>query len=309
MWMSALGNAELPAGIPRVGVLNPQDAPPSMEDGLRQGLRDLGYVEGENIVIDWRRSARTPQQMRQQASELEKSDVALIVTMGTPATRAALDATGKPVVFMVGDPVATGFAGSLAKPGGNATGVSVLSTELNQKRLELLRELAPRARRIAYLTTPSNPLAAHDLAEMRKAARTLHLQLLPLNAQNADEVDAALKELRHGKADALVVTADLGLVAYKAEIARAVREARIPAMFPFKEYHDVGVLISYAPNYQGAMRRAAHYVDRILRGGKPAELPIEQTSQYEMIIDLRVAREMHIDVPEALLLRAHEVIR
>src|SRR5512145_2508044 len=133
IWISASANAALPAGIPRVGVLNSQDAPPSMEDGLRQGLRDLGYIEGENILIDWRRSGRTPEQMREQASELAKLEVDLIVTMGSPATRAALDATRKPVVFIVGDPVATGFAATLAKPGGNATGVSVLATVLNRK--------------------------------------------------------------------------------------------------------------------------------------------------------------------------------
>ena len=280
-----------------------------MEDSLRQGLRDLGYTEGENIVIDWRRSGRTPEQMCQQASELAKSEIDLIVTMGTPATRAALDATRKPVVFIVGDPVASGFAASLAKPGGNATGVSTISTELNQKRLDLLREVAPHARRIAYLTNPSNPLAAHALAEMQNAARTLHLQLLPLSAQNADEIDAAPKELRHGKADGLIVSADLGLVAYKAKIARVVREARIPAMFPFKEYHDVGVLMSYGADQHAALRRVARYIDRILRGDKPADLPIEQTSTYEMTIDMRVARQMHVDVPEALLLRADEVIR
>ena len=240
---------------------------------------------------------------------MAKLEVDLIVTMGSPATRAALDATRKPVVFIVGDPVATGFAASLAKPGGNATGVSVLSTELDRKRLELLRELAPRARRIAYLTNASNPSAAHDLAEVQNAARALRLQLLPLSAQTAAEIDAALKELSHGKADGLIVSPDLGLFAYRGKIAKAVREARIPAMFPFREYHDVGVLVSYGPDPPSAMRRAARYVDRILRGDKPAELPIEQISKYEMIIDLRVAREMHIDVPEALVLRADEVIR
>jgi len=280
-----------------------------MEDGLRQGLRDLGYIEGQSIVIDWRRSGRTPEQMRQQASELVRSKVDLIVTMGSPSTRAALDATRKPVVFIVGDPVAAGFAASLAKPGGSAAGVSVLSTELDRKRLELLRELAPRARRIAYLTNASNPSAAHDLAQAQSAAQALDLQLLPLSAQTADEIDAALKELRRGKADGLVVTPDLGLFAYRAKIAKAVREARIPTIFPFRDYHDVGVLMSYGPDPEDATRRAARYVDRILRVDKPAELPIEQTSKYEMIIDLRVTGTMHIDVSEALLQRANKVIR
>jgi len=280
-----------------------------MEDGLRQGLRDLGYIEGQSIVIDWRRSGRTPEQMRQQASELVRSKVDLIVTMGSPSTRAALDATRKPVVFIVGDPVAAGFAASLAKPGGSAAGVSVLSTELDRKRLELLREVAPRARRIAYLTNASNPSAAHDLAQAQSAAQALDLQLLPLSAQTADEIDAALKELRRGKADGLVVTPDLGLFAYRAKIAKAVREARIPTIFPFRDYHDAGVLMSYGPDPEDATRRAARYVDRILRGDKPAELPIEQASKYEMIIDLRVTGTMHIDVSEALLQRANKVIR
>jgi putative ABC transport system substrate-binding protein len=292
----------------RVGVFNPQGAPPSVERALRDRLAELGYVEGKTLVLDWRGSAATAGDMRGQAADLA-SKVDLIVTMGTPATRAVLDATTKPVVFIVGDPVAMGFAASLAKPGGNATGVSVLSTELNQKRLELVRELVPRAQRVSYLTNASSPLMAHDLEAAKRAAHALRIQLLPLSAQKGEEIDAIPELVKKHASDAIVIVADLGLLAQKSRLSRAVREARIPAIFPFKEYHEAGVLMSYGPNFTVAAQRAANYVDRIIKGAKPGELPIDQMAEYELIIDLRAARELHINIAPALLVRANEVMQ
>jgi ABC-type uncharacterized transport system substrate-binding protein len=307
--VSALpASADQPSPAPRIGVLDPQGASP-FEEYLRKGLRELGYAEGQNITIEWRRGAATQEEMRAQAADLARLNVDLIVAIGSPATRAALEATAKPIVMQVGDPVLAGFAASLARPGGRATGVSIQTTDLNQKRLELLRQLAPHARRVVYLNNLSNPLAVSDLAEMQKSARTLGVKLLTISASNDAEIDAALQALRKSAADGVVVTADLTLLANRAKVARAVREAKLPAVFPFREYHDVGALMSYSPNQVEVFRRAATYVDRILKGANPAELPIEQISTYEVVIDARIAREMHIKVPQELLYRADEVIQ
>lgn len=295
--------------IPRIGVLIPP-ANWSLEEGLRDGLRGLGYIEGQNIVIEWRRSAGTTEELRSLATDLAHSKVNVIVASGSPAARAALGATTMPVVFLVGDPVGSGFAASLARPGGNGTGLSVLSTELYPKRLEFLHQLAPRARRIVFLMNSSNPAVGTPLLDAtQKAARTLGVQIVTLDARNAGELDAALRAIPRSAADGILVAADLFFLANKSKIALAVRKAKLPAMFPLKEYHEDGALMSYGANYKDAMLRAARYVDKILKGAKPSELPIEQVSKYELIIDLRVAHELGIEVPQALLARADEVIR
>lgn len=299
-------HAAVAADPARVGVFNPQGAPPSVETALRQRLAELGYIEGNTLILEWRGSAATD--IRDQAGELA-SKVDIVVTVGTPATRAVLDATTKPVVFMVGDPVAMGFAASLGKPGGNATGVSVLSTELNQKRLELVRELVPRAKRVSYLTNPSSPLLAHDLEAAERAAHALSIQLLPISARTIEEINTIPHVLRRTSPDAIVIVADLGLLAQRSLLARAIRDAKIPAIFPWREYHEVGALISYSPDFTVAARRAANYVDRILKGAKPGELPIDQMAEYSLVIDLRVAREMNIKIPPGLLVRANEIMQ
>ncbi len=301
--------ADQPLRNPRIGVLMPPLAS-SPEEGLRQGLRELGYVEGKSIVIEWRRSAETEEQLKLLAMDLARSKVDLIVAVGGTAARAALTATTLPVVLApVGDAVGSGFAASLAKPGGNSTGVSAESTELIAKRLELLRVLVPRAPRIVFLMNSSDPIGARLLESAQQAARTLHVQLVTLDARNAGELDAALRALPRSEAGGVLVPADLLFLANKAKIASAIRKARLPAMVSLREYHDDGVLMSYVVDLKEAMRRAAPYVDKILRGAKPSELPIEQVSKFELVIDLRVAREMGITVPQELLLCADEVIR
>jgi putative ABC transport system substrate-binding protein len=292
----------------RIGAL----VPPvliSPEEGLRQGLRELGYIEGRNLTIE-RRIAGTNDALQSGVADLARSRVDLIVAFGTPAARAALSATSTiPVVFLSGDPVGTGLAASLARPGANVTGVSSLSTELMSKRLELLQQIAPRIRRVILLGNPSNPLNPGVLEEAQKAARTLRIHMIALDARNADELDAALRGIQRGAADAFVVSSDYLFLANRAKIAEAVIKAKLPAIFPWRDYHDAGVLMSYGANLKEIGRRAAIYVDKILKGAKPEELPIEQMSQYELVIDLRVARAMGLKVPRELLLRADEVIR
>jgi putative ABC transport system substrate-binding protein len=307
--LSASVHADEPP-IPRIGALVLPLATSPFEEGLRDGLRELGYIEGKNIVIEWRRSGVTNEELRLLAADLTRSKVQVIVVYGTPATRAVLEATTTiPVVFGSGAPVESGLAASLARPGGNATGVSVIITELTEKRLELLHQVAPRARRIAYLTNSSNPIAAAQLDAALKAARTLGLELLTLDARNADELDTVLGAMVRSQANGVLIGADPLLDASRSKIAAAVRKARLPAISPFREYHDEGVLLSYGTNQAEVGRKMAVYVDKILKGAKPSELPIEQMSKYDLIIDLRVAREMGIHVPQELLLRADEVIR
>jgi putative ABC transport system substrate-binding protein len=306
---SSAALADSPSTMARVGVLNPQTASASLEDALRQGLSQLGYVEGKNIVIEWRRTAETPEAMRGLATDLVNSGVDVIVAMGSPATRAALDTTTKPIVFIAGDPVASHFAMSLAKPGGNATGVSVVYPELIMKHLEFLHELAPRARRIIFLTNPSNPGASPAQQKLEQAAATLGVKIVTLTASNAGEIEVAIRSISRSVGDAVLVSGDLLLLANRQKIAQAVRKARLPAMFPFKQYHEAGVLISYGPDYDAGMGQVATYVDRILKGAKPSELPIEQVSKSELVVALRIARELGIEIPQSILVRADEVIK
>ena len=281
----------------------------SGEQGLRDGLRELGYIDGKSIVIEWRRSLGTDKELRSLASELASAKVELIVAFSTPAARAVLQTTTVPVVFLVGDPVGTGLAASVAHPGGHATGVSMLMPEMVSKRVQLLQQVAPGIRRIVFLMNSSNPLNVPMLEEAQRAARTLSVELVALDARNTDEIDAALRSMARGAAEGVIVSPDLLFVKNKTKIAQAVRKAKLVAIFPFKEYHDDQVLMSYGANTREGARKVAVYVDKILKGAKPSELPIEQMSKYELIIDLRVARAMGIEVPQDLLLRADAVIR
>ena len=281
----------------------------SPEEGMRQGLRELGYIDGKNLTIE-RRLGETSDALQSGAADLVRSRVDLIVAFGTLAAHAALSATSTiPVVFISGDPVGTGLAASLAHPGANGTGVSSLSTELIPKRLELLQQVAPRVRRVILLGNPSSALHAGVLKEAQKAAQTLRIQIVALNARNADELDSALRGVHRRAGDAVTVSSDVFFLANKTKIAEAVAKAKLPAIFPQRDYHDAGVLMSYGASLKEMGRLAAVYVDKILKGAKPGELPIEQMSKYELVIDLRVAHAMGLKVPQDLLLRADEIIR
>lgn len=303
-----VGHADSMPSVVRIGALTPLVAT-SPEEGLREGLAVLGYVEGANLIIE-RRRAETSDDLRSAAADLVRSKVNLIVAFSTTAARAALSATSTiPVVFLSGDPVGTGLAESLAHPGGNASGVSTLSTDLIPKRLELLQQIAPLVRRVILLGNPSSPLQVGVLKEARKAGEALHIQVVAVHARNAKELDAALLGLQHRAPDGFMVSSDLLFLANRAKVAAAVGRARLPGIFPWRDYHDVGVLMSYGSSTKEMGRKAAVYVDKILKGAKPADLPIEQSSSYELVIDLRVARELGLKVPQELLFRADEVIR
>jgi putative ABC transport system substrate-binding protein len=271
-------------------------------------LRELGYVEGKSIIVDWRRSLGTEEELRALTRQVAQEKATVIVAFWTPAARAAMRATSLPVVFVAGDPVATGLASNLAQPG-QATGVSMLNSELIGKRIQLLKQLAPSIRRIVFLMNPSNPLDGRMLEDAQKAAGALALDIMPVKARNVAEMDAALEALSRTPSSALLVSNDLLFLANSGKLSQAVRRGKHLAIFPFTDYHKDRVLMSYGPNSKIVTRRVASYVDRILKGAKPSELPIEQISQQELVIDLRVAHEMGVHVPDDVLLAADEVLR
>jgi putative ABC transport system substrate-binding protein len=294
---------------PKIGALVRPLVNAPYEAGLRAGLRDLGYTEGRNIVIDWRRSNGGDED-RLLAIELARSSVNVVVVFSTPGAQAAMQANPKmPVVFLAGDPVATGLAASIAKPGRNGTGVTGVLTELVAKRVELLHQLAPGARRIVCLVNPNNPVSVLQFDAAKAAARGLGVPLTKLDARNSTELDVALLELKRTTGSALVVTGDAVLLVNKDRIVRAVRDAKVPASFPYRDYHDDGALMSYGMNPYEVGRKMAGYVDKILKGAKPGDLPIERISEYELIINVRVARELGLEVPQNLLMRADEVLK
>ena len=302
--MVAMGAEQPP--LPHIGVLSV----PPVDGLLRAGLRERGYIEGKNIRIDWRSPYGNDQDAQSVAADLVREQVDVIVTFGTLGARAALSATATiPVVFSAGDPVATGLADSLVRPGRNGTGVSVVSTELAAKRLDFLHQLAPRARRIGYLMNSANPLGPVQLDEARKAAPMLGLELVILDARNVAELNERLRTLNRRSVDGVLVTPDPLFQMHKSAIAVAVHRAKLPGMFPYKEYLDDGTLSSYGPDLRELSYRMAVYVEKILKGAKPSDLPIEQISKYQFIIDLRTARALGIKVPQELLYRADEVLR
>ena len=293
---------------PRIGVIDPTGSA-NFAEGLGEALRQAGYSEGANLFIEWRRPSETEGELQSVVREMVRPKVDLMVTTGSPATRLALQGAALPVVFLVGDPVRAGFASSLAKPSGNGTGVSVVSPELGAKRLELLHQLAPKARRIGYLTDLSNPLVKRAMPGVQTAARTLGLQLEILDAPDPRELEVALRALQQRPSEALLVAPIAFYLSQAAAIARAASERRIPAMYAYREFVADGGLASYGPDLKRIGGVMAGYVIKILRGAKPSELPIEQMSKYELVIDLRAAREQGIKIPQEILMRADEVIR
>ena len=292
----------------RIGILAPP-AFTSPEEGLRQGLGELGYAEGKNLIID-RRTGGTNDALQSGAEDLVRLKVDVIFALGTAAGHAALTATSTiPVVFISGNPVGSGLAASLARPGANGTGISTLSIELVPKRLELLQQVLPRLRRIIVLGNSSSVLNAGFVKEAQMAAQKLRIRLIMLDATNGPELDTALRGIQRGTADAFMASSETLFLANKAKLAAAVAKARLPAIFPWRDYHEAGVLMTYGANLKEMGRQAATYVDRILKGAKPADLPIEQGSKFELVIDLRVARELGLKVPPEVLFRADEVIQ
>jgi putative tryptophan/tyrosine transport system substrate-binding protein len=298
--------------IPRVGFLGNSTA--ALEENLvqpfRDGLRELGYLEGHNILIEYRWAEGNYEQFPYLIAELIALKVDLFVTAGTPAAVAVKKAaTAIPLVMVaVGDPVGTGLVASFARPGGNSTGLTSLAPELEGKRLELLREVLPKVSHIAVLWNPANAYMITTQKEVQAAAAVLGIKVLSLAVQTMQEIDAALATIRTEQPDALNVLADRLFLHERARIMDFAAHHQLPGVHAYRELVLAGGLMSYGPSYAHMHRQAASYVDKILKGAKPADLPVQAPTKFELVINLKTAKGLNIELPPTLLVRADEVI-
>ena len=298
----------------RIGFLHPGSAlpePASLET-LRQGMRELGYVEGQNLVMEYRYAEGREERLPDLAAELVRLNVEVIVAGGTSATRAAQHATRTIPIVMTGtnDPVGAGFVASLARPEGNITGLSFLGAELPGKRLELLKEAVPQSTRVAVLANPASPTYDPVMHNLTGAARALGLSLHLVEVRRAEELESAFAAMTHAGADALIVLSDPALMApLQGRVVDLAAERRLPAIYDWKFYVESGGLMSYGPSFQDIYRRTATYVDKLLKGATPADLPVEQAIKFELVINLKTAQALGLTVPPSLLFQADEVIR
>jgi putative ABC transport system substrate-binding protein len=302
--------AQLATKVRRIGILT-TSAPRSSAylQAFEQGLHELGYVENQNLAIEFRTAEGKVDRLPALAAELGRLQVDIIVTQGTPAASAAKNATSTiPIVFAgAGDPVASGLVASLARPGGNLTGLSILAPDLSAKRLELLKEAVPKASRIAALHTggTSVPLSLRPTEE---AARSLGLQLQVLEVRGPDDFESAFAAAVRGRAQALVVLPSPILTYHQKPLVGLAAKHRLPALYQARDFVDAGGLMSYGLSLRDHFRRAATYVDKILRGAKPAELPVEQPMKFELVINMKTAKALGLRIPPALRLRADQII-
>jgi putative ABC transport system substrate-binding protein len=314
-WPAA--RAQQPAKVPRIGYLTIArlDLPETQAilDGFRQGLRELGYVEGQSIIIEYRTIEGKMERLPDLAAELVRRNVDLIAANGHTTTRAARAATATiPIVGLaMTDPVGDGTVASLARPGGNVTGFSYLGTELGPKNLSLLKEALPDASRIAALWQPSTlteRVTGDMMRRVEAAARALAVELLLVEARGAEDLDSAFAKMTSARAEALLVVPSVVSVVERRRIVELAGRHGLPAMYWQREFVDLGGLMAYAANIRDMNRRAAAYVDRILKGAKPADLPIQQPTKFDFVLNLKTARELGLAIPQAVMLRADEVI-
>jgi putative ABC transport system substrate-binding protein len=303
-----------PAGkVYCIGVLEPTSMALNAAnlDAFRQGLRELGYVEGRNMRIEYRSADGRSERFPDLAAELVRLKVDVILTRGTPAVMAAKNATGTiPVVMAAsGDPVLSGVVSSLARPGGNVTGLSAVVVEVSGKRLELIREVAPGVSRVAALFNMSNPNDALQWKEIETAAPSLRVQLQLLDVRKPSDFAGAFDAAVKGRAGALVVGLDALTWANHRPIVDLAAKHRLPAIYGGREFVNDGGLIAYGVSYPHLYHRAANFVDKILKGAKPADLPVEQPSKFELVINLKTAKALGLTIPQSLLQRADEVIQ
>jgi len=305
--------AQQPTKVPRIGFLtagSPSTIPARIE-ALRQGLRELGYVEDKNIIIEWRFGEGKPDRLPALVAELVRLKVDVILSAGAAVTRPAKDATRTIPIVMAQDtdPVGNGFVASLARPGGNITGLSSYSAELNGKRVELLKEIVPKLSRLAVVGASTYPGNAQSLKETELAAGALKVQLQYLDVLDPRDIETALREANKGRADGVLLLQSAVLNSQRKQIADLAMKSRLPAIYYAPEFLDAGGLISYAASITDLYRRAATYVDKILKGAKPADLPVEQPTKFELVINLKTAKQIGLTIPPNVLARADRVIR
>lgn len=306
--------AQQPAKVHRIGFLGAGSPPASAArtEAFRQGLRQLGYVEGQTMVIEWRYAEGKLDRLRALAAELVRLQVDVLVTAAPSSTRAAMEATATLPIVMAGiggDPVAAGFVASLAQPGGNVTGLTAFAEELSGKQLELLKEIVPRLSHVAVLGTSTLPVYAQVLKELERAARALGVQLQYLDVRGPKDVARVFQAASKGRADAVLVLASPILESHRTQVADLAAQHRLPAIYPFSEFAEAGGLVTYGVRIAELYRRAATYVDKILKGAKPADLPVEQAMKFELVINLQAARALGLTIPPSLLFQADKVIR
>jgi ABC-type uncharacterized transport system substrate-binding protein len=311
--LAVASEAQQAGKVPRIGILAPDSSafPASAyHDSFRQGLRELGYIEGKNIFIEIRYAEGKQDRLSDIASELVKLKVDVIVTATRPGVLAAKHATSAiPIVFAaVGDPVRAGLVSSLARPGGNITGLSIIETELFGKRLELLKEAFPKITRVAYFRDATSP--GTGSAEMQAAAaRALGLQLQSLEVRSAKDFDGAFEAVLKERAQALTTAASPVISTNQQRIVAFAAKNRLPALYPYSEFIEAGGLMFYGVSFSDLFRRAATYVDKILKGAKPADLPVEQPTKFEFVINLITAKQIGVTIPPNVLVRADKVIK
>ena len=298
----------------RVGFLETSSASPArvqLLETLRQRLRELGYVEGQNIAFESRFGEGKPDQIQRFAAELVGLKVDIIVTSGTPASQAAKQATGTVPIVMtqLADPVGSGLVASLGRPGGNVTGLSTQDAELGGKRLELLLQVVPRVSRLALLIDETNPGTVLIAKGTQAAAASLGLQVQSLGVRDPGELDRAFAAMREARAGALIVESSSMLFTWRERLADLALKNRLPTMFAQRQYAEAGGLMAYSADFSDLFRRAATFVDKILKGAKPADLPVEQPTKWEFVINLKTAKALGLTILPSVLLRADEVIQ
>jgi putative ABC transport system substrate-binding protein len=303
--------AQQPGKLPTIGVLG--GATPSAESqrvsALVRRLSELGWIEGRTVAIEYRWAEGQSARLAEMAAELIQLRVDVVLATGTAPALAAKQRTSViPIVFpFAGDPIGTGLVASLARPGGNVTGLSNQATDLAAKRIELLREIVPHLRRLAVLANVGYPAAALEMDEVQAAARTLGLEVVAFEVRGAKDIAPSFEALK-GQAEALFLVGDPLMTANRNRINTLALAARLPTIYVQREYVDAGGLISYGANFPDLFRRAAELVDKILRGAKPGDIPVEQPTKFELVINLTTAKALGLEVPPTLLARADEVI-
>ena len=306
-------SAQQQAKIPRIGFLSttsPSNVPTRLE-AFRQGLRDLGYVEGKNIIIEYRYAEGKLEGLPSLATELVRLKVDIIVVSGPSPTRAAKEATATIPIVMTWDydPVGNGLVASLARPGGNITGLSILAPEISGKQLELLKEIVPKLSRVAVLGTSTVPGNTEALKATELAAEALKVQLQYLEIRDRKDIETVFQTARKGRADAVLGLASRVLLTDRARAADFAVKSRLPVMYGESEHINAGGLMTYGASITDSFRRAATYVDKILKGAKPADLPVEQPKKFEFMINLKAAKQIGLTIPPNVLARADRVIR
>ena len=297
----------------RVGFLSTR-RPVSLDSdaygGFPRGMRDLGYVEGENLLIEWRFGDGAAGQLPEHAAALVKLKVDAVVTPSTPTTSAMQKATSTIPIVMgtIADPVGSGFVASLARPGGNITGLTNAVLDLNAKYLQLLRNIAPNLRDVAVLLNPDNSSTVETLRVVQIAAKTMDMTILPVEARTGQDIGNAFSLLTRNHAGAVIITQDPLFVLRQQEIGALLTKNRILSIGAAKSFVEAGALVSYGPDFTDIFRRTATFVDKILRGAKPADLPVEQPTKFEFVINLKTAKTLGLSIPQSVRLQATEVI-